>query len=290
MAAFADYVVAVGGNYDEGSADAAVWTYRFGEASWSQTAGSSAFPAGATLTGVAGVGQTIVACGYIVSLARTLTVTDDETGEPILVEIFGSRPAIFSSDDAVNWETVVDGVDGVDFGAFSAITARGGGTEVIAIGPRYLEAGISEGYGLFGLASSDGDSWTTDPLEGLDQPSHGSITALTQLGEETLMATRTPAVSRLFSAVGRTWQEVASPAPDISYIAAGPTADGPLLAGIDLLGNASYWTRSTRGWRKTQRPARLPAGARVTDLELTSAGLVATGSHDGRGFVSETGG
>jgi hypothetical protein len=287
LAAAGERLVAVGGHLDHGAARPAVWTHRFGEASWSLSAGESDFPPHTVLTAVTAIGDTFIIAGQIHELSSVQTIVDDSSGRPVQLSVVASIPAIFRSPDGRRWEQVVRGVPGSTLGAFGGVALVGG--RVVAVGTRFLEPGISEGYGLIAMASVDGSTWERAELLGVTPPRHGTVTLLARLGGSTLLATRAIRDASLFVSSGRTWRAIDAPTSHVSYTAAGQNERGLLLAGVDDSGTHRVWRRSGQRWREEDGLPGIPAGARLTDFVEVDGALVVSGARGGRGFVREIG-
>jgi hypothetical protein len=287
VASVGDGLVAVGGHLDHGAAQPVVWTHRLGEPSWSLSASDAAFPPHAVLAAVAGIGETIVAVGHVPQLSGVQAIIDDSSGRPVHVPILASVPAIFRSQDGRRWEHVVRGAPGSPLGAFGAVAPIG--DRVVAVGSRFLEPGVSEGYGLIVMASEDGSTWESTELLGVAPPRHGAVTLLARLGESAVLATREIRDSIIYMSSGSWWKPVDGPAPGISYTAAGGNDRSVILAGVDHSGVHRVWRRSGQGWREVEQLPGIQAGARLTEVEIIGGSLVVAGSLRGRGFVVDTG-
>jgi len=283
-----DRLVAVGGHLDHGAAQPVVWTHRLGQASWSLSATASAFPPHSVLAAVSGIGETIVAAGCVHELSSVQTIVDDSTGRPVHIPIFGTAPAIFQSDDGLRWEQVLRGVPGSPLGAFGAVATIDGGARAVAVGSRFLEPGISEGYGLIAVVSDDGSTWESAELPGVVPPRHGAVTLLASLEDSTLLATRAIRDSSLYVGSGSVWRRIGPPDPRASYTAAGRSDRSLVLAGVEDSGRHRIWTRQGEEWRQVDRLPGIPPGARLTDIEDAGGALVVAGSLRGRGFVMDT--
>lgn len=287
VAAVGDRLVAVGALL---GGEVAVWTHRLGEASWSRSATGSAFPPHTVLAGVAGIGESTVAVGYTRELSRIETIVDDQAGRPLRIPIFATVSAAFSSSDGARWEQVLRGVPGSPLGAFGAVASIDGRGRVLAVGSRFLEPGICEGYGLIAMTSGDRSKWERTDLPGVTPPRHGAVTLLARLGDSTMLATRAIRDSSLYFHSGGTWSPIDGPARRVSYTAAGEDGRRLILAGVDDSGASRIWTRAGQGWREAGRLGGIPPGARLTDIEEIDGALIAAGSSEGMGFVRSIGG
>lgn len=288
VASVGDRLVAVGGHLDHNAAQPVVWTHRLGRASWSLSATGSAFPPHTVLAAVAGIGETIVAAGDVHELSSVQTILDDSTGRPVHIPVFATAPAIFRSDDGQRWEQVLRGVPGSPLGAFGSVATIDREARCVAVGSRFLEPGISEGYGLIAVASDDGSTWESAELPGVVPPRHGAVTLLARLQDSTLLATRAIRDSSLYVRSGGVWRQIAPPDPRVSYTAAGQTERSLILAGVEDSGRHRIWTRQDERWRQADRLPGIPPGARLTDIEEVGDALVVAGSQGGRGFVMDT--
>jgi hypothetical protein len=287
VALVGDRLVAVGGHLDHGTAQPVVWTHRLGQASWSLSATAPDFPPHTVLAAVAGIGGTMVAAGYVRELSSVQQIVDDFTGRPVHIPIFATVPAIFRSDGGLRWEQVLRGAPGSPLGTFGAV-ATIGGARAVAVGSRFLEPGISEGYGLIAMVSDDGSTWESAELPGVVPPRHGAITLLARLADSTLLATKEIRDSGLYVSSGSAWRQIAPPDPRASYTAAGQTDRSLILAGVEVSGHHRIWTRQDERWRRVDRIPGIPPEARLTDFEEVAGELIVAGSRRGRGFVMDT--
>ena len=275
-------LVAVG--EDLGQAPA-VWTYVFGDRSWTQAAGASAFPAGASLRHVGVVRGTFVAAGAISSEGAPSHGGDAPHDH-------GTSPALFRSADGVRWEVVPTGLKRVAGGTFDAIAGLRGGA--LAVGTRFDEADVAEGYGFVAAASRDGVSWRQTTLPGVVPPQHGSVTLLSDVGLGLLFATNGFLTTNLYlsSPAGRTWRRLATPRVEgpVTFIAAARARGVITLAAIDHLDEALFWRGDGRTWRAIDPPRGLGRGAKVVDLEKIRGDVVAAGVRGDGTLVAEMGG
>jgi hypothetical protein len=282
VASVGDRLVAVGAHLDHGAARPVVWMHRLGESSWSLSATDSAFPPHAVLASVAEIRETLVAVGHVPELSGVQTIIDDSSGRPVHLPTFGAVPAIFRSRDGRRWEPM-RGVPGSPLGAFRAVASIG--DRVVAVGSRFLEPGVFEGYGLIAMASEDGSTWENVQLPGVAPPRHGAVTLLARLRGSALLATRAIRDSSLYASSGSEWRPIDGPAPGISYTAAWEDDRSVFLTGGDHPGVHRVWRRSGRGWREVDRLPGIQLGARLTDVEEVGSAVVVAGSVGGKGFV-----
>ena len=284
IAASPTRLVAVGSISDVASA----WVHRFGDRSWSR-APASAFPPGATVSAITSLSGAFLAAGHVRQVARAQTIIDDRTGRAVVFPVLESVPVIFRSADGRVWERVESAVPGVRWGAFTAIAARGDGSEAIAIGSRFLEPGITEGHGLIAMVTRDGLTWEEAELPGVAPPVHGGPTLLARVGARTLMGTRALRTTALYETSGGRWRRVPAPSPDASYVAAAGTERSFLLAGVDAMARPRFWQRIQGGWRERPDVGASVGGGWLADLESVDGSLIGAGSHDGDGFVRSVG-
>lgn len=270
----------------------AVWTYKFGDRSWSQSASDSSFPTETHLAGVAAADGRAYAAGSVSRLLESRTVyrivgAQDQEGhdakvKPVVVPIHQTSPAVFSSRDGENWERVLDGIPGIRGGVLSAVAASDGGKRITAVGSEHLEPDVEEGYGLVAVASLDGRVWERVQLKGVAPPRHGDISLLAQMGQKLFLATTGFQSTKLYvrSMIGGSWQQVAGPKVKgpVSYVAAGTVTGSPYLAGVDHLDRARYWQATGSIWRETGPPGHFDPTARLSGMKRIGGSLIAIGS------------
>ena len=264
VAAFGRGAIAVGGH------DAApmVWTRAGSAGGWTQSASTSAFPAGTALLGLTATTDLAVAVGTIVHH----TIDDDgTTGDHHL------SPAVFTSTDGVTWSVALDGVI-VSEGALTVAAADDDG--FLALGYPVTDPEGIGAPGMIAVASRDGRRWTTASLDGVAAPRHGAPTLLAGDGGRMLLSIHDVGGPALYEgSIATTWRQVTGPAVpgDIVYVAAAPADNGWLLAGIDGPYSARYWKGRGGGWRSADG---IGAGDdwQVSDIARTDDGLLVGGA------------
>ncbi|HEX2050763.1 MAG TPA: hypothetical protein VHJ34_09050 [Actinomycetota bacterium] len=283
IAAGRDRVVAVGEDVAQAPA---VWTHVLGERGWTRSADAGAFPAGASLRQVAVLGGAFLAAGALSS--EGAHVHDGGA------HAHTTTPAIFRSTDGARWQPVLTGLDGVDGGAFSGIAAFGGRHSVLAVGTRFAEADVAEGYGLVAAVSSDGLTWRPTSLPGVAAPQHGSVTLLADVGRGLLLGTNGFETTNLYlsSPSGRSWRRLATPRVEgpVTFIAAARSGGALTLAAIDHLDDALFWRGDGRTWRAVDAPRAVGGRAKVVDFERIDGAVVAAGFRGTETLVAELGG
>jgi hypothetical protein len=287
IAATRSRLVAVGGVSMETAARPAVWIYRFGDHSWLRTP-ASGLPAGTALSAITTLGSAFLAAGHVQRVNRTHPVIDDQTGRRTAFPVFEYVPAVFRSPNGRTWTQVVSGVPAARWGSFAAITTGADGA--LAVGSRFLEPGVTEGYGLIAMASRDGRSWDEAALSGVAPPVHGGVTLLARVGARTLLGINALRTTALYESSGRRWRAVPVPSPDVTYVAASGTEAAFLLAGVDASAEPRFWQRTADGWRERPDLSASLRGAWVADFESVDGSFVAAGSRQGHGFVTSFGG
>jgi hypothetical protein len=287
IAAVGDRLVAVGDRVEEGASQPVVWTCRLGDEWWSLAATKLGFPPGTVLASVTGIGERIVAAGHARDVSGVQTIVDDTTGRSMDLPIFASIPAIFSSADAARWVQVARGAPGDTLGMFRGVAIMNEGGRALAVGSRFLEPGVTEGYGLVAMESADGWTWESARLPGVAQPRHGSVTLVARVRHSVLLGAREVRDSKLYLCTGVTWRRAEVPARNVTYTAAAATDRGLILAGIDDSGAARSWRRERERWSEIGRLPGIPDGARLADFEELAGALVVAGSHEGTGFVRQ---
>jgi hypothetical protein len=289
VAGKSDGLVAVG---CDGSGAPVVWTYKFGAAAWSKSADSTAFLPGTELSGIAAMGDTLLAGGAIIEV-NSLQKIIDEQGQPSEHLIESSTPAIYSSEDGIVWQPVLTGVAGSPWGGITAIASAGDGSSVVAIGSSFMEPGPLDPVDLIGMGSTDGRSWARFSLDGIDRLVHGAVTLLASTGTQLLVGTTDVEATDLYvgSEVGGSWKRILAPTTQgrVSFVAAAGTTDALLLAAIDGVDQSRVWQRAGEAWKPVSPPAGVPAGGKLLNLELIGGSLVGTGSDHGGGFVAALG-
>lgn len=278
-----DRLVAVGEDVAQAPA---VWTHVLGERSWSRSADASAFPAGAALRQVATLGGAFLAAGAISTEGAHV---HDAGG----THAHTTTPAIFRSVDGARWQPVLTGLDGVAAGALSGIAALDGGS-VLAVGTRFAEADVAEGYGIVAATSRDGVAWRPASLPGVAAPQHGSVTLLADVGRGLLLGTNGFETTNLYlsSPSARTWRRLSTPrvAGPVTFIAAARSGGTLTLAAIDHLDDALFWRGDGRTWRAVDPPRAVGGRAKVVDFERIDGAVVAAGFRGGETLVAELGG
>jgi hypothetical protein len=266
-----------------------VWTCRLGDGSWSLSATGRAFPPGTNLSAVGAIGTRLLAVGEVRQVSRVQTLIDDRTGVRVDIPILGSTPAIFSSVDGARWARVALPAAASGLGAFTRVATTDDDTRALAVGSTFREPGVTEGYGFLAVSSSDGRSWRSIRLPGVEPPRHGAVTLLGRAARETVLGIREAEGTRLHATSGGRWRSLPVPSRLATFLAAG-TVDGSLLiAGIDDAGHPRAWKRTTHGWH-VRKLRGLPPDGVVLDVAEIGGGLVAAGSVHGKGFVVRIGG
>lgn len=265
VAAAGDRLVAVGGHPGQ----ARVWSHAFGAQGWQVEAVASQFPAGTGLRAVARSADSVVAAGW------------SEGGS-------GPHPALFRSQGAASWDQVETGMEQMP-GSFTAVAGLGG--QLLAVGARFAEPDVGEPVAAIAASAPTGGSWSPVSLEGVERTTHGAITLLANVPEGLLLAVTDVTGLALYlapSALGP-WRRIGPPRlePPAAIVAAGALGTSAVLAAIDSSDNARFFLGGSRRWREVQRPASLPAAARVMDLAYQAGVLVAAGDTGALSFVEE---
>jgi len=276
-------LVAVGGSFTEGIAEPMVWRLTFGDSDWKQEAVGSDFPSGTFLAGAATVAATTVAVGHVRTLARTFEIIDDETGVLYQVEVFGTTPAIFLG-NAGSWKPVPVEIKGVEQGGLTAVTSVEDGS-LLAVGSRFPEPGITEGFDIVGLASKDGSAWEAHDLGGIKPPQHGSVTVLAKTADFILVGVRDAYSSGLYVSSSQGWVSIVPPSDNVTFEAAASSSGGIVVAGIDDSAVAHLWVGFPGPWAELTTLIGVPADGRISDLIQVGDGLFAAGSDEDGGFV-----
>ncbi len=247
IAAGADRMIAVGGYFAEDAPEPSVWSYEVGASSWTQVAGAGSFPPLTALRGVAPVGQSFVACGYTLELARTLVIVADSTGQVTSVPIYAMRPALFLTLDGSPWEPVTSDPGTMTLGAWTAATNWSDGRALI-VGASHLEPGVSESYDLHAISSPDGRNWSPVSLRGVAPLQHGSLLLAAGVLDQIWLATIDRFGTSLYAGVAEAWTAIRAPEDRVGFVAAGAVGDSILLAGVTEAGEPRYWKRTAGAW------------------------------------------
>lgn len=245
--------------------------------------------------------------------APALPVPHHPPVEEVEIEHHVLAPAVFASADGIRWETVLDGVAGVAGGSLSAVAALGAGsvaTQVVAVGTEYTEADVPDAAGLLALVSLDGRSWTRTRLEGVSPPQHGEVTMLAAVGDDLLLGSNGFGTTNLYRAARAAaavssaaagldasaplgpWNPVAGPVVEgpLTFVAAGATAAGTLLAAVDHLDAPRFWMGEGPGWREVGAPAAMAPPSRLSVLGRYDGALVGGGTDGSQARVERIGG
>ncbi len=265
-----------------------VWEHIFETSSWSEIADPGSFPEGTLLLSAASFREAVVAVGGVRHVASRRTVVDEQ-GNSVDVEVIQTDVAAFYSEDGSRWIRVLDNPPDVKGGVLTAIAAVDRRMSLFALGGTFPEAGVQQSYEMLSFESRTGLDWRRFPPEGVVSPR--DVTVLAEVGDGFLLATTGIDGSAIYrsGADGRSWRKQQVPVSDvpISFVAAGPSENQILLAGIDDLDRARYWLGDGRNWTEVRRPEGITADARFTGLYAVREALVGTGSEHERGFVRE---
>lgn len=159
------------------------------------------------------------------------------------------------------------------------------------MGTSFPEAGIEQGYEMLSFQSRTGLEWREFPAEGVVSPRHGEVTVFAEIQDGFLLATTGTEGSAIYRSGrdGRSWSAQRVPPSDspISFVAAGPSDDQILLAGIDHLVRARFWLGDGMNWTEVRAPDGTSDDAKFTGLYAVQNALVGTGSEHDQGFVRE---
>jgi hypothetical protein len=274
-----------------------VWTHVLGESQWNGAADATSFGAGTTLQDVTATRSGFVAVGSMDELVDTKTVLrlvnpssrdehpHDMEMEPVTIATYATRPAIFTSRDGVEWTRVLDRIPGIEFANLSGVSVTPDGRGCLAVGHELAEVDATEPTRAVALRSSNGRDWDRVPLDGVVELEHGGVTFIATAGSTMLLATTDVTATTLYRSRdgGRSWRRMRSPARTgaNAYVAATRLDGELLLVTVDAVDSVQFWTHARGGWSKAQAPAGLPRTAKVSSLERTEAGVLATGrAHD----------